>query len=723
MKMPINLITLIRFLIIILGFALIQFSTTASHIVGGELTYQYIGANSYKFTFKVQRDCSGIDIGQNDPMFVISLPNLSAYAIFNRQLNFVNRQTAEPYCAQVGNNCSWNGKTNSQNLTFELEVDFNAFPVNVNGIQIPRRSENWLISVELTARPMVRNLTSPFHFFTSTTLNNLEYTQINGAPTISINNNSPIFKEGNIGMVFKCKNQINTISFAASDPDNDSLAYAIVPAKETYTRLVNYSRLDSQVTVNGQKYLALPFTFDNPLPSFKLINDTNGNLVAQPHCIFDKNTGTLIFKPIVYEANSFPSLGQNKYLVSVLVTEYRRVSGAVTKVGSCQKDILVVIEDCGSNLLPNAPIISNPQITNAVFSQDSVLRLRLQACNYTTFDLSFADANNRDLINIQIPSGLGLSGVGNNGPIYDTIITNNNTSQPSLRLILKPELSMVGKSFWFLVKTEDDGCPIKANRHFPIEITVEKQNYAFAQFFIDNSKEIHCSGDPVLLFGGTFRDDSIVNSPNSYKIIWELANGLDSTQINKANPVVYPTENTRYKLRVLSKGFNGNCFDTASILVKVKQNPQSNLRLGYSGARALATGPNIIYRWFKLNGQLVGTADSISISNYGQYFLVVTDTSFGTWCSDTSTSFILNSLGKWQESPYKLFPNPAKDLVKIEGLPNEAKVNLLNTLGQRIPVTIKPEGHLDLKDLSSGYYTVEILSAQQVYRTNLVVER
>jgi hypothetical protein len=55
-------------LFLLLPLLCISFFSNATHIIGGEITYIYLGANTYQITLKVYRDCSGS--GYDNPLHI-----------------------------------------------------------------------------------------------------------------------------------------------------------------------------------------------------------------------------------------------------------------------------------------------------------------------------------------------------------------------------------------------------------------------------------------------------------------------------------------------------------------------------------------------------------------------------------------------------------------------------------------------------------------------------
>jgi hypothetical protein len=84
----------------------------------------------------------------------------------------------------------------------------------------------------------------------------------------------------------------------------------------------------------------------------------------------------------------------------------------------------------------------------------------------------------------------------------------------------------------------------------------------------------------------------------------------------------------------------------------------------------------------------------------------------------TSTTFLA-------ESPVEVFPNPATDLLKINGLHSEARLRLLNLGGrQRLSFTLLPgTNEVHLSGLEAGVYFLEITTERGVWTERVAVVR
>lgn len=304
MKSPSILIIKFTFLFLLLG---LQKNSLASHAVGGEIFYEYIGDSTgipfhYLLYLRLYRDVSGISFGTTQPL-------------------------------SVSSSCFGN-----QNVT---AVQFPGFPANqpVNGYKqcldtssagsisevstylyraqliLPGPCVSYKISWNLCCRyPNIDNILTDVDLYLEASLNN----------TLG-NNSSPRFLRE--GVKVFCLNREVAWTHSAIEPDGDSLYYKLVNPEKSANTPVSW--------VPG--YSAL-----NPVTA------ANFSFTLNPH------TGQLNFLPVQPEVCVF----------RLQVSEYRKnqSSGAIIKIGEVNRDAMVVISNsCSQNqVVPMNPKLANP---------------------------------------------------------------------------------------------------------------------------------------------------------------------------------------------------------------------------------------------------------------------------------------------------------------------------------------------------------------------------
>ncbi|UOQ53443.1 gliding motility-associated C-terminal domain-containing protein [Hymenobacter cellulosivorans] len=599
-------------------------SAHASHIQGGQLTYEALGNNRYKVSLTVFRDCGGAAFSTISAKLNFSSTGCASGPELPMTLTG-NPEAGSPYCANTpggASQCSASSLTNYQKGTFEATIT------------LPPAAE-WIISVTLNARPGVANINpGTGNLYYEARLNNL---LPNGT---QINNTSPQYQAQDIPIPFVCKSQERTISFATTEPDGDSLVYALATPLQGCNEPNTYKSY-----TGGIPFIDLTLPGGDPCGAY--IKDNQGTYsptyplasynmtgacplkTAVKAFNFNPNLGTFTFTPANF--NTAINSAENKYVVVGQVTEYRRFTGAngkpvYYKVGQVRRDMLVVVIDCNNNNLPGPPIGSgfDKSGVKIVNSRDSTF-VTAYTCNYTEVRFRFSDPNPGDILTVSHPE-LDPSIPTLAKPTYlpSDVATfqllGNGTASPAGILRIQPDIAFLGKTYRIPVKIEDNACPFKGIQYRTIVLKIEKGN--FAKVVASTSDPVVCAGTPVSLTASPFRPDSVAGNPARYGYKWDAAPGLPTAQLTNQKITVTPTVTTRYHVRILGLDFReGTCSDTASVLVRVQQavkaTAATSVPLVCSGGSASLTATaarpgnaqeTFTYQWTAANG--LSTADA-----------------------------------------------------------------------------------------------------------------
>lgn len=194
-----------RFVIGIL-LVLSLFPARASHIVGGEMYYDYMGNNNYLFTVNLYRDCNSSGAQYDNPL---------PLGVFNAQGNLVQVvNIGFPGSDQIpvvfNNPCV----IPPSNICTELAT----YQILVNLPPIPG---GYYVSYQRCCRgPNITNLLNPDD--TGITL----MTHVPGSDTGNQINSSPRFN--NYPPLLLCNNEDLIFDHSATDPDGDQLVYSLV---------------------------------------------------------------------------------------------------------------------------------------------------------------------------------------------------------------------------------------------------------------------------------------------------------------------------------------------------------------------------------------------------------------------------------------------------------------------------------------------------------------
>lgn len=285
-------------LVIIAASLFSSYQSKASHAAGGELVYELVNAatNTYKFTFKFYRDCSGT----TEPTS-FQLCASTSVACGNPFTTTLNKM--------VGN--LPNGQPNGSPVTTGCP----GFPTNCNGgsipgyrewwyegnVTIPTQCNFWRFYVQLCCRNTgINNLTNSAsqNIFVECTFDN----------TVTQTNSSPYFS--NPPIAYFCINQLANVNYAAIDPDGDSLVYESIDP-----------RTNASCTYSPSPIFAAPYNTIEPFPT--------GNTFT-----LNTSTGAITFVPT--------QIG--KWVYTIKVKEYR--NGVF--IGYIMRDIQIVVDNCNT---------------------------------------------------------------------------------------------------------------------------------------------------------------------------------------------------------------------------------------------------------------------------------------------------------------------------------------------------------------------------------------
>lgn len=302
-----------KLIFIILSF-IISLELFASHIVGGDIYYDYLGNNNYRITVVLFRDCASTGAEYDNPMSV---------GIFNSS-NVLVQEVLIPFPGSVvlpvilNNPCV----TPPANICTERAI-------YTQIVNLPPTPGGYNVSYQRCCRgPNVTNLISPED--TGLTL----VTHINGTNSNAIINSSPRFN--NYPPLVICNNDILNFDHSATDPDGDVLVYELI------TPFAGATDVD-------------PMPQPPPSPPYFQVNFAGGYAPINPlgpgaTISIDPNTGQLIADPEM--------LGL--FVVGIRVKEYR--NGVL--IGQSDRDFLFKVVNCVIQL--QAEVVPQVEASNFI---------------------------------------------------------------------------------------------------------------------------------------------------------------------------------------------------------------------------------------------------------------------------------------------------------------------------------------------------------------------
>lgn len=288
----------------------IQLSSSATHIVGGDISVKHISGNNFEVTLRFYRDCLGGTAPFDNPITLGVYDKVTHTEAFQFNLPMISSQILA-----LGDSCF-----TPSNLCVEegIFMDTINIPNNVNGYYL-----SWQ---RCCRNGIIDNITLPGD------AGMVFYVEI---PDPVLANSTPVF--GSYPNAYLCSSQPNAQDFSAVDIDGDSLVYSL------------------STPLNGNASSAVPI----PAPSagpYSLITwqspySASDMIGGSPVISIDAFTGFLTANPA--------SLGV--YVFAVVVEEF---SNGI-KIGEIRRDIQYQGIACNTN---QAPIFSEPATSTSSYT-------------------------------------------------------------------------------------------------------------------------------------------------------------------------------------------------------------------------------------------------------------------------------------------------------------------------------------------------------------------
>jgi gliding motility-associated-like protein len=282
------------FLLFFLAFSFSPSTTNATHISGADLSYRWVGGNTFEINLTLFRDCSGIAAPNSVTVnYKSSTCGHNSNVTLNKIAGTGNEITES--CSTATTTC--NGGTNPGIQKYEYS----------GTVTLPAQCSDWVFSYSVCCRNCAittlsytpANCSGVPATYVEATLNNLAF------PT----NSSPAFT--NVPLSFLCLGQTFHYNHGAYEEDGDSLAYSMIPPRSAQGTDVVF---------------ASGYSATNPITS-------------SPALTIDPETGDMAMTPTSVEVG----------VMAILIREYH--NGVL--VGTVVRDMEVWTQGC-SNVLPTA---------------------------------------------------------------------------------------------------------------------------------------------------------------------------------------------------------------------------------------------------------------------------------------------------------------------------------------------------------------------------------
>lgn len=436
-------------LLILLSTLLFPANVTATHAMGGEVTWECTPQGNYRFIIKLYRECyttnggSAASFGSRITMFS-SVPGMSYFHLYLTTITDIS-----PKCHQGGPQIHCNGLPNgNHSLGAVQEYVFTSDSIYPQGIDlggIPPVN-GWVFEYSNCCRNPSANILWNSDFYTIIA----KMFPYHGQNSSTCYDNAPSFSSTPVKVV---PNGVKSdFILGGNDKDGDSLVYSLTqPLRDGYNIPVT---------------MAPGFTYLTPFP------DTSYHAGNIP-LVIDSISGTL----------SFTNFTLGAYALATKVTSYR--DGI--RISEVHREMQVVIVDVGNNNPPLDSVNGNYSLKvqdifylNG-FPGDTIL------LNYTFIDTNSNLSNGSSDLILNI---LGENLTDTSSPVNCTyppcaIVTSLSDSVSSMlsgsffwilncNHLLEPNGNQIlEKNYAFFISCRDDFCPVPASKDIVLNVRIQ----------------------------------------------------------------------------------------------------------------------------------------------------------------------------------------------------------------------------------------------------------
>jgi hypothetical protein len=592
-----------KYLLIGLGICIMFISNSASatHLVGGEMTYQFIQVNSNNtFRYRINVNLytnyfaqSGLDCGESS--IDIGIYDAGNNQLLNGQAFTAQRISCAEASLPLPTGC------NIPNLP---RVNLVRYTVVVN---LPITFSGFHVMYQRCCKiGNIINLTN------SGDQGNTYYTFI---PASIYKNSSPTFS--NLAVPAICINDTVTLNNNAIDADGDRLIFEFVkPYNGYWPEFSSYN-------ANGAAQNPLPY----PPSEWR----------ERPDC--DYNAGYNENQP--FGANGYayinPSTGISRYyssvagtfLVGINVKEYRNLNGVETLISSTRRDVqLYVSNQCPANITPVGT--TNGTTTNSSVTFD------IEEGESLCFNLVGTDANN-DSVKITAVSNILDGSSGYTGTLA-TFPPAKGRGTASTQFCWNTDCGKPG-TYFVNARVEDVGCPPKAT-----SITYQINVNPFRA-------PANIAGPDVICKSNTSAYIYSVNPKTTSTYNWTSTGGnIISNLNNDSISVQFPTPGT-YTIKFFETSQYG-CTDSVTKVVNVLEGAQINagndvnICRGDTTTLSAANSAFSTYLWSPSTGLSSVTSGTVlaNPTTTTTYIVRGTDANSGCQTFDTVVVNVVNAI-------------------------------------------------------------------------------
>ncbi len=507
------------FLALLLG--IVPFASNATHVMGGEVTYTFLGQVGSNFQYEIKYAIY-TDDNSNFPNGITNI-NTGIYdkATNTRVGNNRNllRFNSAPVTPDLPPGCTVPGLGN-------LSLTLNEFRDTVS---LPGTFSEYFTWYEVCCRNnVIDNLVAP-----GSTGNIF----LNSMAPNFVRNTSPQFND--LAIPFLCAGDTTSLSNNATDPDGDFLVYKFVDNNNSQVAGPGFPQPTAPITYNPSFITTVPWSAGHSLVnpfgpgSYAFINSTNG-----------------------FTEYYAPNNGE--YNLTIEIEEYRDINndGVEDLIGTTRRELQFFVRTCAPNDPPEADdVIVNG---NPIPTINGTANIDMNEGDILTFNVNVTDDNN-DSIEIFMEGDILDGTNGYTGPLATFPAAAGNGAVSST-FNWAPTCGITGQ-YIVRLTNKDYGCPPKSSLVF-YNINVREFESA-DEIFVT---EVGETADSVC-FDGDAREYFTTKNPTALKQ-WEAFGGTingsntsDTVNISWSGPGTH-------SVRLIETSALG-CADTAEFSIVV----------------------------------------------------------------------------------------------------------------------------------------------------------
>lgn len=434
----------------LLGIALMfSFWSSASHVLGGDITWVCQGGGSYVFQLVFYRDCNGADVNSVS----VNIDVWNHPTVTQIPVQFVSRADVSPICTQVGggpNPLLCGSGAFGGNGTGAIEkVIYQSDPIALVGTP---PTNGWIFTYkDFSRNTALTNLQNPSTY--GITLASKMF-EIPGSPGGCIDNSPKFLQEP---YFVSCVGTYYEYNMNPVDTDLDSLVVSFGTPMDRYTG-TTYNPPTNPVPVPYEP----GFSVNSPTPSTAM---HPANIPAN----LNSSSGNLTFFSMI-SGNFAIKLVTRSYRQGVLIAEVER-------------EMQLIVQNCnGSNSTPN---ITGPfaGAFETTVNAGDLVNFNLSSTDFETLQNGAPQSNILTLTGLLVGPNPTSSAGCNNGPcatlntappiMMPQGVSTTFNWQTSCDHLVTPYGFVADEiPFHFVFKVQDDYCPVPKVRYATITVNV-----------------------------------------------------------------------------------------------------------------------------------------------------------------------------------------------------------------------------------------------------------